>query len=103
MCEGGPYWRTKFTPNLINYRRLWKNVKIDLLVMTCYAPGHSRFNPIEHCWALHSKELTGVTLPISVGDDVPSTWEDNTLLDVSDRPARTPGVVLAVLAVRFLI
>ena len=81
ICDGGPDWSTKFTPNLINYGRLWKNLKIDVLVLTCYAPGHSRFNPIEHCWAPISKKLTGATLPISVSEDVPSPWEDNTLLE----------------------
>jgi len=81
IFDGGPDWSTKFTPNLIHYGRLWKNLTIDVLVMTCYAPGHSRFNPIEHCWAPFSKELTGVTLPISVSEDVPSPSEDNTLLE----------------------
>lgn len=81
ICDGGPNWSLKFTPNLINYVRLWKNLKMDVLFLICYAPGHSRFNPIEHCWATLSKELTGVTLPISVSEDVPSPWEDNTLLE----------------------
>ena len=81
ICDGGPDWSKKFTPNLINFGRLWKNLKIDVLVLTCYAPGHSRFNPIEHCWAPISKKLTGVTLPISVSEDVPSPWKDNTLVE----------------------
>ena len=72
ICDGGHDWSTKFTPNLINYGRLWKRLKLDVLVLTCHAPGHSRFNPIEHCWAPLSKELTGVTLPISLCEDVPS-------------------------------
>ena len=81
ICDGGPDWRTKFTQNLINYGRLWKHVKLDVLVLTCYAPRHSRFNPIEHCWAPLSKELTGVTLPISLCEDVPSPRVENGLSD----------------------
>ena len=79
ICDGGPDWSKKFTPNLINYGRLWKRFKLDVLVLTCHAPGHSRFNPIEHCWAPLSKELAGVTLPISLCEDVPSPWVENTL------------------------
>lgn len=79
LCDGGPDWSTKCTPNLINYGRLWKRLKLDVLVLTCYAPGHSRFNPIEHCWAPVSKKLTGVTLPISLCEDIPSPWVENGL------------------------
>lgn len=81
ICDGGPDWRTKFTQNLINYGRLWKHLKLDVLVLTCHAPGHSRFNPIEHCWAPLSKELTGVTLTISLCEDVPSPRVENCLSD----------------------
>ena len=79
LCDGGPDWSPKCTPNLINYGRLWKRLKLDVLVLTCYAPGHSRFNPIEHCWAPLSKKLTGVTLPISLCEDIPSPWVENGL------------------------
>lgn len=79
ICDGGPDWSTKFTPNLINYGRLWRNLKLDVLVFTCYAPGQSRFNPIEHCWSPLSKLLTGVTMPIRLSENVSSPWEDNSL------------------------
>ena len=69
ICDGGPNWSTKFTPNLIKYRQLWKNLKIDVFVMTCYETVHSRFNSNKQCWAPLSKELTRVPLSISVTED----------------------------------
>ena len=83
IYDGGPDWSTKFTPNLINYGQLWSimvnygSLNLDVLILTCYAPGHSRFNSIEHCWAPLSRMLTGVTLPISLKEISP--WEKTNL------------------------
>lgn len=60
---------------------MWKRLKLDVLVLTCYAPGHSTFYPIEHCWAPLSKERTGETLLISLCEDIPSPWVENGLSD----------------------
>lgn len=44
ICDGGPDWSTKFTPNLINYGQLWSimvnygSLNLDVLILTCYAP-----------------------------------------------------------------
>lgn len=72
ICDVEPDWSTKFTPNLINFGRLWQNLKLDVLILTCYAQGHSRYNPIEHCWSPLSKLLTGVTLPIHITIENPA-------------------------------
>lgn len=74
ICDGGPDWTPKSTPNLVNFGRLWRDLNLDILILTSYAPGHSRLNPIERSWAPLSKWLTGVTLPIALeGKDSP--WE----------------------------
>ena len=43
--------------------RLWHDGNYDLMVSACYAPGLSRYNPIEHLWSPCSKWLAGVSLP----------------------------------------
>ena len=58
---------------MVNYGSL----NLDVLILTCYAPGHSKFNSIEHCWAPLSRMLTGVTLPISLEEISP--WEKTNL------------------------
>ena len=75
ICDGGPDWSPKSTPNLINFGRLWRDLNLDILILTSYAPGHSRYNPIERSWAPLSRWLTGVTLPISL-EGKTSPWVD---------------------------
>jgi len=41
-------------------------VNLAIFILTSYALGHSRLNPIECSWAPISKWLTGVTLPITL-------------------------------------
>ncbi|CAH3118707.1 unnamed protein product [Porites lobata] len=61
ICDGGPDWSPKSTPNLINFGRLWRDLNLDILILTSYAPGHSRYNPIERSWAPLSRWLTALT------------------------------------------
>ena len=66
ICDGGPGWKPRCTPNLMNFGWLWQDLNLDILILTSYAPGHSCLNPIEHSWAPLSTWLTGVTLPIAL-------------------------------------
>ena len=50
---------------------LWKNLKLDVLIVQCYAPGHSRFNPIERSWSQLTNWLVGVTLPDDLSGRIP--------------------------------
>ena len=45
---------------------LWEFLKLDTLTIQCYAPGHSRFNPIERSWSLLTKLIVGVILPVEI-------------------------------------
>ena len=47
IWDGGPDWISKSIPNLVNFGRLWQDLNLDILILTSYAPGHSRLNPIE--------------------------------------------------------
>ena len=66
ICDGGPDWTPRSTPNLMNFGWLWRDLNLDILILTSYAPGHSRLNPTERSWGPLSKWLTGVTLPIAL-------------------------------------
>ena len=72
ICDGGPDWSSKCPANVINYGRLWRDNNLDLLILSSYAPKHSRYNPIEHAWSPLTKWLAGVTIPITLeGESIP--------------------------------
>ena len=52
--------------------------KLDLLIVTSFAPGYSVYNMIEHLWAPLSRSLIGVKgNPIADGDDRPPAYMTN--------------------------
>lgn len=75
ICDGGLDWTPKSTPNVVNYGRLWCDLKITVLILTSYNIRHSCFNPIECSWAPLLRWLTGMTNPIAV-EGKTSPWVD---------------------------
>ena len=73
----------KATPNVVNFGRLWQDLNLDILILSPYAPGHSRHNPVERSWARLSKWLRGVTLLIAL-EGKPLAWEHFTGLSESE-------------------
>ena len=63
ITDGGPDWTPKSNVNEFFLGRLWRDLKLDMLVGVCNAPGLSRYNPIEHLWSPCSRWLAGVSLP----------------------------------------
>lgn len=57
---------------------------MDSLIVQCYAPGHSRFNPIERSWSYLTKQIVGVTLPDTIEGVVPAAGDDETWHKVLD-------------------
>ena len=57
--------------NFMSLGLMWKEMGLDMLVVQCYAPHHSRFNPIERCWAPLTKWLVGGTFPVEINGAVP--------------------------------
>ena len=52
--------------------RLWRKQSLDALLVMTYAPGQSKFNPIERQWAPRSRDLSGLVLPACLpGEDKP--------------------------------
>ena len=85
IADGGPDWSVKGVVNFMSMGLFWLKSKLDILLVQCYAPGHSRFNPIERSWSFLTKWLVGVTLPTDAnGGKVPKDDDDegwNTVLD----------------------
>ena len=66
IADGGPDWSVKGIINLMTFGFLWESLKLDTLVVQCYAPGHSRFNPIERSWSALTKWIVGVIIPVEI-------------------------------------
>ena len=75
ICDGVPDWTPKSTPNLIYFGRSRRDLNLDIFILTSYAQGHTRHNPIECSWAPLSKWLTSVTHPIAL-EEKTSPWVD---------------------------
>ncbi|XP_070560361.1 uncharacterized protein [Ptychodera flava] len=70
VLDGGSDYNVNFATNIVYYMRLWRDLKLDALILTSFCPGFSAFNMIERGWATLSKKLAGVTLPDRLdGDD----------------------------------
>lgn len=66
VADGGPDWSVKGVPNLMVFGFLWEMLELDTFVIQCYAPGHSRFNPIERSWSHLTKWIVSVILPVEI-------------------------------------
>ena len=84
IADGGPDWSVKGVINFMSLGYLWKNSKLDTLVIQCYAPGHSRFNPIERSWSFLTNKIVGVTLPDEIDGKVPQPNDTEKWMNVLD-------------------
>ena len=87
IADGGPDWSVKGVLNLMSLGCLWKNLNLDVLVIQCYAPGHSRFNPIERSWSQLTKWLCGVILPVDIDGVIPKERDHESWAKVLDEAA----------------
>lgn len=65
ISDNGPDWSTDCTANLYNLGRFWEEQKLDALICVSYAPGHSRFNPIERMFSRLTDLLQGVIIDLN--------------------------------------
>ena len=63
VADGGRNWSFKGIENFISMGLMWADLELDTLVVQCYAPGHSRFNPIERLWSFLTKKIATLTVP----------------------------------------
>ena len=68
IADGGPDWSVKSITNFMSLGFLWLKAELDVLVIQCYAPGHSRYNPIERTWSFLTAKIAGVILPDDIND-----------------------------------
>ncbi|CAF2700166.1 unnamed protein product [Rotaria sp. Silwood2] len=51
ISDNGPDWKTDSMANIYNFGRFWEENKLDALIWVSYAPGNSRYNPIERMFS----------------------------------------------------
>ena len=52
--------------NILNFGRIWKKLNLEALILVSYAPGASKYNPIERCWGYLNDCIVGSHVPDSV-------------------------------------
>ena len=85
IADGGPDWSVKGIINFMSLGYLWMNSKLDTLIVQCYAPGHSRFNPIERSWSFLTNKIIGVTLPDDIDGHTPKPSDTEGWMKVLDQ------------------
>jgi hypothetical protein len=71
VTDNGPDWSPKSLHTYIALGRLWRNLKLEVLVQTTFAAGDSQQNFIEHLWSPVNRWLVGVVLPNSAPGERP--------------------------------
>ncbi|CAF1318134.1 unnamed protein product, partial [Didymodactylos carnosus] len=64
ISDNGPDWSTDCMANIYNLGRFWEEQKLDALIWVSYAPGHSRFNPVERMFSRLTDLLQGVIIDL---------------------------------------
>ncbi|CAF1258107.1 unnamed protein product [Rotaria magnacalcarata] len=71
------YWCTVY-----NLGRFWEEQKLDVLIWVSYAPGHSRFNPIERMFSRLTDLLQGVIFDLDPSFKEKSQQVDMALVEL---------------------
>ena len=64
--DNGPDWCRHSVKTVLAMGRVWETMDLDYLLLTSYAPGNSKFNPIEHAWAPITRWCSGLVLQNSL-------------------------------------
>ncbi|EXX58145.1 hypothetical protein GLOIN_2v1783204 [Rhizophagus irregularis DAOM 181602=DAOM 197198] len=62
LVNGGPDEDPRHLKNIKNYCQLFRKFDLDYLTVRTYAPGQSKYNPVERGMATLSGKLAGITL-----------------------------------------
>ena len=63
VSDNGPDWHKISAKTFIAIGCLWRDLKLDYLLLVSHAPRDSKFNPIEHSWAPITIWWSGLVLP----------------------------------------
>jgi hypothetical protein len=64
VVDNGPDWNKTSCKTFLAMGRLWKQLKLDYFLLISYAPGDSKYNPIEHAWAPITMWWSALVLPV---------------------------------------
>ena len=82
VVDDGPDWSLKSLTTFIALGQLWKEKALDALLVMTYAPGLSKYNPIEWQWAPRSRDLSGIILPVCLpGDSEPPAKQTDLIIE----------------------
>ena len=87
VADRGPDWSVKGVANFLSLGLLWRNLNLDTFIIQCYAPGHSRFNPIERTWSFLTNKIATVILPDDIDGVTPSLDDNEGWMKVLDNAA----------------
>ena len=71
LADGGPDFNVNRVVNEMYYGHLFKQCKLDALLVTSYCPGHSALNPVERLWSPCTRALTSVSIPANLPRELP--------------------------------
>ncbi|XP_071948704.1 uncharacterized protein [Antedon mediterranea] len=77
IADGGCNFHVGHASNLLYYCRLFRDLKLDALIITSYAPGQSALNPIEHVWSPCTNALASVSLPDKLPGESICPWHQD--------------------------
>ena len=62
FVDNGPDWNKTSLKTMLAMGSVWEKLCLDYMLLTSYAPGDSKYNPIEHAWAPITMWLSGLVL-----------------------------------------
>ena len=96
LADGGPDFNVNHVVNEMYYGRLFKQCKLDALLVTSYCPWHSALNPVERLWSPCTRALTSVSIPANLPGKLPPCQQRQ--LSTDDRVAKEKTVFNNVMA-----
>jgi hypothetical protein len=83
ISDNGPDWKTDCMANIYNLGRFWEENKLDVLIWVSYAPGHSRYNPIERMFSHLTDLIANVTIDLDATFLTIDRQLDSALVDLN--------------------
>ena len=93
--DNGPDWCRHSVKTVLAMGRVWETMDLDYLLLTSYAPGNSKFNPIEHAWAPITRWCSGLVLQNSLEGE--STWPNKQNISQEEKDEKNKEVFLVAL------
>ncbi|CAF1154550.1 unnamed protein product [Rotaria sordida] len=83
ISDNGPDWTTDCMANIYNLGRFWEENKLDALIWVSYAPGNSRYNPIERMFSHLTDLIANVTIDLDPAFSTINSQLDSALVDLN--------------------